>query len=162
LSIILMIVASLAVLIRKYSTKAKARNAKLALIAISIPFLVLVVWFVMPQWFDAVARSFPDPNLKAMVRDEIGKPPGYAGYSDLKKITQLNSGNYMGIKKLNGLQHCTGLTDLELSANQIRDISPLTELTSLKTLDLTGNPLNSESVNVYIPELRHRGVRVDY
>jgi internalin A len=207
----------------------------------------------MPQWFDAVARSFPDPNLKAMVRHEIGKPPGYAAHSDLEKITQLDSGNYLGIKKLNGLQYCTGLTDLQLASNfqisdvsplaklinlinldlyganvgditplsnivnlreldlsnnRIGDISPLSSLTGLKFLDLTGNQisditplanltalrsldlygnkitdiapladnkgltgcyvrlkgnsLNAESVNVYIPQLKQRGVRVDY
>ncbi|GAG89902.1 unnamed protein product, partial [marine sediment metagenome] len=50
---------------------------------------------------------------------------------------------------------------LDKKAAQISDISPLISLTSLRTLwILEGNPLSTESVNVYIPQLKERGVDV--
>ena len=81
----------------------------------------------------------------------------------------------------------TRLTALNLAANRISDISPLANLDSLKSLqlnsnqitdiaplmlneglglgnqiDLRWNPLSSDLVNIYIPELEARGVIVEY
>jgi hypothetical protein len=233
LGIILVIMATTAVLMRRYSTNAKTMISKGIAVLILIPFLVGVVGYVMPQWFDAVARTFPDPNLRAAVREAVGKPVnsigsiGFAQRSDLAKLTKLQAGG-KEIRDLTGLQYCTGLTELglegylindltpvsnltsltrlDLSGNDIHDIRPLERLTKLTTLDLSSNeindlgplgnltklvslsltwnniggispliqiktlktlvlysnPLNAESVNVYIPQLKQRGVRVVY
>jgi Leucine-rich repeat (LRR) protein len=52
---------------------------------------------------------------------------------------------------------------LDLSYNNISDISPLVENSGLSlgdTVDLSNNPLSATSVNVYIPQLEARGVTV--
>jgi hypothetical protein len=49
--------------------------------------------------------------------------------------------------------------------NNISDISPLVENSGISAGDfvgLSGNPLSTDSINVYIPQLEARGVIVDY
>lgn len=48
--------------------------------------------------------------------------------------------------------------------NQISDISPLTQLTNLRYVDLGGNPLSDDSINVYIPQIQanNPGVNITY
>jgi len=63
------------------------------------------------------------------------------------------------------LANLTSLMYLTLENNQIIDISPLVENEGLGTgdvVDLQGNPLSSDSINIYIPELQARGVIVYY
>jgi hypothetical protein len=53
---------------------------------------------------------------------------------------------------------------LLLQHNRISDISPLLAIEWLHELDsiaLEGNPLSADSINIYIPELRRRGISVD-
>jgi internalin A len=64
------------------------------------------------------------------------------------------------ITDITPLSNLTALKRLSLSNNQISDISPLTNLTNLTTVYLWDNPLNSDSINIYVPELRVRGVDV--
>ena len=90
------------------------------------------------------------------------------------------------ITDISFVENLTNLQSLYLRKNTISDISPLTQLTKLKRLglndnrivdiaplvaiaslrgsnahvDLSGNPLNSESVDVHIPALKDRGVTV--
>ena len=91
------------------------------------------------------------------------------------------------ISDISALANLTSLTRLFLSSNQISDISPLTNLINLTGLwlndnqisdisplvenegfsegdqiDLRENPLSSDSINTYIPQLEARGVSVDY
>ena len=49
---------------------------------------------------------FPDPNLEAAIRDEIGKPTGNIYQSDLVGITDLNARD-RGITDLTGLEYKT-------------------------------------------------------
>jgi len=58
------------------------------------------------------------------------------------------------------LSNLTAVKRLSLSDNQISDISPLDNLTHLTTVYLWGNPLSSDSINIYVPELTARGVDV--
>ena len=64
------------------------------------------------------------------------------------------------ITDITPLSNLTALKRLGLSDNQICDISPLANLTNLTTVYLWGNPLSSDSINIYVPELRARGVDV--
>jgi hypothetical protein len=91
------------------------------------------------------------------------------------------------VSDISVLASLTGLEELELGSNQIRDISPLTDLPNLTWLDLShnqisdisalvdnpglgegdevdlrNNPLGSDSINIYLPELQARGVTIDY
>ncbi|NQT48031.1 MAG: leucine-rich repeat domain-containing protein, partial [Chloroflexi bacterium] len=59
----------------------------------------------------------------------------------------------------------TGLTWLNLPNNQIGDIKALVDNSGLSAgaiVRLNGNPLSATSINIYIPELRQRGVEVSY
>ena len=69
------------------------------------------------------------------------------------------------ISDISPLANLTDLTQLYLLSNQISDITPLVENEGLGTgdyVDLRRNPLSSDSINVYIPQLQARGVTVDY
>ena len=118
-----------------------------------------------------VEIDIPDPNLRAAIAEAIGVPPNTpifrahlenltrlearnANISDLTglefaiKLKVLNlSGNNIGdvsalIPVLSGLTH---LIDLNLSDNSITDLSPLAVLTNLRTLDLGNNSISDFS-----------------
>jgi len=78
---------------------------------------------------------FADANLEAAIREAIGigERPIYP--SDLEGLTTLDAPGRT-IENLAGLEHCINLTDLNLSNNQISDISPLANLTNLTRLHL--------------------------
>jgi len=97
-----------------------------------------------------------------------------------------------GITSLSGLETARNLQTLYVSNNSIADLSPLAGLDILRHLDIennqvtdlsplalgitfskpsdflpkvlacTGNPLSSDSINIYIPQLTARGVNVTY
>jgi len=58
------------------------------------------------------------------------------------------------------LSNLIALKRLSLSDNRISDISPLANLIDLTTVYLWGNPLNSDSIDIYVPELTARGVDI--
>ena len=69
------------------------------------------------------------------------------------------------ISNISPLEGLTNLVQLALDDNAITDISPLVENTGLGSEDivwLEGNPLNSASLNTYIPALQRRGVDVRF
>jgi len=69
------------------------------------------------------------------------------------------------ISDLLPLTNLTSLTELDLRRNQTSDIAPLVDNEGLSEGDqvyLSGNPLSSDSINIYIPELEARGVSVEY
>ena len=106
-----------------------------------------------------------------------------SGLTNLTRL-HLNDNEITDISPLAGL---TKLTWLNLNDNVIADLSPLTELIDLTFLDLTGNsikdvspllsieglgsgteillddnPLSGESIDIHIPALTSRGVRVSH
>ena len=157
---------------------------KKPLAAIFVAYIVFVIIVVVTLHLTAV--NFADSNLEAAVRDAIGRPQGPIFTTDLKELISFHpsGGN---ITSLAGLESCTNLTEFHLSCSQIDDILPLanlTDLTRLYLMDnqisnisplvdneglsegdevyLSGNPLSSDSINIYIPQLEARGVFVDY
>ena len=54
------------------------------------------------------------------------------------------------------------LAGLALDDNEIDSIAPLLDCTNLTDLYLQGNELNEISTEIYIPQLRERGVKVEY
>jgi hypothetical protein len=132
------------------------------------------------------AVTFADPNLEAAIREAIDVPERPIYRSDLAGLTSF-SASARNISDLAGLEHCIDLTHLDLSHNQIGNIAPVGNLTDLAYLQLDlnqisnisplvqneefgegdaiylrGNPLSWNSINVYIPGLRGRGVTVVY
>jgi len=143
-------------------------------------------YFITANFEEGEAVTFADPNLEAAIREAIGKATGPICPSDLEGLTSF-SASERNISDLTGLEHCVNLTYLDLSHNQISNISPLGNITNLADLQLDwnkisnirplvqneglgegdaiylwGNPLSWDSINVYIPELRGRGVTVVY
>ena len=94
--------------------------------------------------FEEEAVTFADPDLEAVVRETISISTGPIYRSDLEGLTSLN-GTERNITYLNGLEFCYNLAYLYLRYNQIEDLSPLANLTSLKELSLSGNQISSMS-----------------
>ena len=121
---------------------------------------------------EIIARENNIPDISAL-----------AGLTSLKSL-ELSACNISDISALAGL---TSLKSLKLQNKDISDISALAGLTSLKTIYLSdnsisdispllankginehdevylrNNPLNDDSINIYIPALEARGVDVRY
>ncbi len=94
---------------------------------------------------------FPDKRLEATIREAIDKPEGPISPSDLKALTSLRytptASDSLGkfITDLTGLEHCTSLTDLNLSKTQVSDVSLLASLTNLTELSLEQNEISDIS-----------------
>ena len=61
------------------------------------------------------------------------------------------------------LSNLTNLVQLDLSENNILDISPLIENLGINkgdSIDISYNPLNLKSIETYVPELESRGVEL--
>ncbi|MCX5991283.1 MAG: PKD domain-containing protein [Chloroflexi bacterium] len=90
--------------------------------------------------------------------------------SDISPLSGLTSLEYLElsgnqISDISPLSGLTNLTALNLGANQISDIEPLVSnpgIASGDTVNLPGNPLNSNSINTCIPALQGRGVTVSW
>jgi len=118
----------------------KMTQSKLFTAVITIALLGVMVIGCGPK-----SVTFPDENLKAAIRDAVGKPMGEEITSEeLAGITILEADD-SGIADLSGLECCTSLTELWLSLNQISDISPLENITSLISLGLWQNQISDIS-----------------
>ena len=87
--------------------------------------------------------------------------------SPLANLTSLMSLDLWNnqISDISPLANLTGLTYLYLPRNQISDISPLVDNEGISAGDevyLSDNPLSSDSINIYIPQLQARGVTVSH
>ena len=92
----------------------------------------------------AGAVNFKDANLEKAIRDALGITTELLNEVDLVGLEVLV---YEGekdakISDLTGLEHCIGLTDLELKSNQLSDLSPLANLVDLTSLKLGDNQLS--------------------
>ena len=94
---------------------------------------------------DAAVATFEDARLEAAIRARLSvdaeRDLTCSLVSALTDLTALNS----GIESLLGMQNLTGLANLELNANSITDIGPLSGLTSLTTLGLVNNSITDIS-----------------
>lgn len=124
----------------------------------------------------------PDDNLEIAVRKQINKPTGQLVESDLEKVIELIE--LRNVTDLTGLEHCINLTYLDLHGmtepqwitdgdirvvndpaplNHVSDLSPLVNNPGLgegDIIDLRDNGLSKEAKEIYVPELRSRGVKV--
>ncbi|MDD2586512.1 MAG: DUF3048 domain-containing protein [Syntrophomonadaceae bacterium] len=82
--------------------------------------------------------NFPDPNLRARIRQEIGKATGDIRQSDLLKLDSFSAYG-AEISNLEGIQHLSNITSLYLGGNQIEDLSPLSNLLHLRDLNINNN-----------------------
>ena len=104
-----------------------------------------VVRLVEEKTQGGVIVTFADENLEAAIRDALGKQPGEAITSaGLARLWWLNASK-RGITDLSGIEYCSSLTGLYLTANQISDLSPLASLTNLVHLRLRYNQISDIS-----------------
>jgi subtilisin family serine protease len=106
--------------------------------------------------------DIPDPNLRTVVEQYLGRLPGEP-IADIEMaiLTTLDARN-RGIASLVGLEHAVNLFYLYLDDNQISDLLPLTGLTSLFIVDLSNNNLSDISILLNAPILFDVDVRLNY
>ena len=106
----------------------------------------------------------PDANLRAVIEDKLGKASGAPiTHADMASLTRLDAQN-KGIRDLTGLAYATDLTILNLghetgeddvvNSNNISDLSPLSNLTSLTVLYLYNNSISDISSLSKLTNLR--------
>jgi len=105
-------------------------------------------------------------NLSGLTRLEL-EDNGISDISPLADLTSLTALHLWDnqVSDISPLANLTGLTELDLHSNHIGDILALVQNVGLgagDTVDLKLNPLSSDSVTIYIPQLQERGVTVNY
>lgn len=103
------------------------------------------------QETDIIIVYFNDPLLDEVVREQVGKK-GVVTRSDLKNMKRLIAPNY-GIKSLGGIELLEGLIELDLTGNNITDISPLESLSGLQVLKLKNNGLSDITPLIYLDNI---------
>ena len=126
-----------------------------------------VQWLI---YLDLSARSIEDlTGLEYLINmtwltldnNQVSDISVLASLTNLEEL-ELSSNQITDISPLTA---AANLTLLDLSYNQITDISPLVDNSGLgegDEVDLQNNPLSSDSINTYIPQLQARGVDVNY
>ncbi|MDP7281211.1 MAG: leucine-rich repeat domain-containing protein, partial [Candidatus Poribacteria bacterium] len=112
---------------------------------------------------DSLLPIIPDLNLRAALESALGKTSGDSiTEAELATLTALTATNRT-ISDLTGLEYCLNLTNLDLSGNDIVDITLLLSPSGLGSgdvIDLTGNPLTYDTYTTQIPILENKGVTV--
>jgi len=106
---------------------------------------------------------FADPNLEQVIREVLGKPKGTLLKKDLAEIYELDAGG-RGINYLDGIQSLKNLRALNLIDNQVKDVTPLKNLTKLQVLSLRNNEITDlTDINLAalknLPELKSLSLR---
>ena len=95
-----------------------------------------------PQTVSVAPKWIPDPNIRIVVREELGLDEGEDfARKQLTDLTTFN-GFYREIMDLSGLEHATDLIEINLEGNAIRDLIALSSLTRLTTLNLNNNHIS--------------------
>ena len=108
-----------------------------------------IAWPALAQEGEGIV--FSDAVLEQKVREVLGKPQGSITSEDAAALTSLNAEAPQGapedakIKSLDGLGAFVNLELLNLSFNDIHDISELTKLPRLRGLWLDSNPIDDLS-----------------
>ena len=125
--------------------------------------LLFLICISIPLTATAQIVDIPDPNLRAVIEDELGKALGATiTVADMAHLTELIAPN-ANISDLTGLEVATNLTLLDLggeyvdeqliNSNAISDLSPLAQLTNLAGLRLWNNAISDISAIVGLTNL---------
>lgn len=82
--------------------------------------------------------SFNDRKLEAAIRAQVHVPEGNIYKGDVSSIQKLTIVN-QDVLKIDGLEYMVNLNYLDLTNNNIRDLTPLKKLNKLSALFLKGN-----------------------
>ena len=88
---------------------------------------------------DEVGVKFADPNLEAVVRKHIRKSEGTINRGDCRKMLPILDAGDKHIRDLGGIENCVGLFFLNLSGNEVEDVSPLSSFVRVNDMVLMGN-----------------------
>jgi hypothetical protein len=99
--------------------------------------------------FDDGEGGFTDPDwdpdegtFLSAVRRAVFRTPGlYPGPADLARLTGELDLSAWDLHELDGIEHCRGLTGLNLAQNNLDNVFLLKDLVKLETLDLAENDL---------------------
>ena len=113
----------------------------------------LLMSLTLPLTATAQVVDIPDPNLRAVIENALGKVSGATiTTADMATLTRLDA-NEAGISDLTGLEHATNLRDLHLWSNSVSDLSSLAGLTKLTGLYLGGSSASDLSPLVGLTNL---------
>lgn len=92
-----------------------------------------------------IVAEIPDLALEARIRQEIDKPEGPIYNTDLENIRYLDiqGGWDYKISDLTGLEYCVNMNYLNISYNELTNISPIARMKNLETLHMTYNNLSN-------------------
>ena len=101
------------------------------------------------------ADAFPDTNLQKIILNtlEIDSKDEAIDTNKLASIKKLLADN-AGIHSIEGLQYCTNLNYLSIAYNNIEDLSPINNSTSLVMLHIEGNNLYDLDELTNLPNLK--------
>ena len=122
----------------------KIRKFQMRVIIIAMS-IVCSVTTIGVDLVSAQIVDIPDPNLRAVVEEELGKAAGATiTVAEMASLTYIFGFNSQ-IRNLTGLESATNLDTLFLSDNAISDIAPLATLTNLRDLHLGSNTITDIS-----------------
>lgn len=105
--------------------------------------------------------NFTDKKFEEEVRTIINKPDGEIFKCDVCNLKSLSI-PVKNIEDIQGIQYFTGLTQVNLSGNKIKDITFLKQLGSLNSLLLKGNPIDDYSPTAeYYDRLTEKDFQID-
>ena len=108
----------------------------------AVVLIFCAVFFVIPHNTSAQTVNIPDPDLRAAINEELGKPKNAAvTRAEMTTLRELRANN-KDISDLTGLEAATNLRYLELENNLISDLSPLAGLIRLHDLRLEHNVIS--------------------
>jgi hypothetical protein len=85
--------------------------------------------------------TFEDPSLEGVVRGTLSRAVSTLGWQDVCSLTSLCAPN-SGIRSLQGIDCLGPLETVTVGGNQVSDLTPLAQVTSLRTLGLDENPIS--------------------
>ncbi len=132
-------------------------NAKLLNHLAAVTVLALLLGLSQTASAEDPVR-FGDANLKATVEAALGKANPTP--TDLLGLLRLDASE-KGIVNLTGLELATNLVELDLWANEIGDLAPLTGLTHLTMLWLERNALSSDACGTQIRQILANNPGID-
>ena len=113
----------------------------------------LLMSLTLPLTATAQVVDIPDPNLRAVIENALGKVSGATiTTADMATLTRLDA-NEAGISDLTGLEGATNLRNLHLWRNSVSDLSSLAGLTKLTGLYLGGSSASDLSPLVGLTNL---------
>ena len=102
--------------------------------------------------------AIPDPNLRAVIEDALGKAPGDPITPEEMATLDNVGAEDKNISDLTGLEFAKNLIRLDMAGNPLSDISPLASLTKLRAIYINGTEISNLSPLASLHELEELNV----